>query len=142
MGLCRFFCRLRSGSDCLGMKPEPLKRYVWKRTPDPSSRREMSRLSPEEEAAVRLALNVLRTQHGGEWKAVAAALRSNKRTITKLMCFERRITATYALRIARLLREPLASVQTGAFMANHQCPSCGAVTLNGRAVSPKRKSLR
>lgn len=114
--------------------PEPLKRYVWKRAPNPSSRREMGRLAPDEEASVRLALEVLRAQHAGSWKAVAAALKSNKRTLTKLLCFERRITATYALRVARLLGEPLGNILSGAFKANHECPTCGAVTLNGRAV--------
>ena len=88
-------------------KAVPLKTFSWKRAPDPNSRREMSRLTPEEESSVRVALEVLRAQHGGEWKAVAAALKSNKRTLTKLLCFERRITATYALRVARLLGESL-----------------------------------
>lgn len=120
---------------------ESPKRTVWKRAPDPNSRREMSRLTPEEEASVRLALEVLRAQHGGEWKAVAAALKSNKRTLTKLTCFERRISAAYALRVARLLGEPLGNVLSGTFKANHECPACGAVTLNGRAV-PRRKGAR
>jgi len=122
------------------MKETP-KRIVWKRAPDPNSRREMSRLTPEEEASVRLALEVLRAQHAGSWKAVAAALKSNKRTLTKLTCDGRRITAAYALRIARLLGEPLGNVLSGAFKANHECPACGAVTLNGRAVL-RRKGAR
>ena len=123
------------------MKQDSPKRIVWKRAPDPNSRREMSRLTPEEEASVRLALEVLPAQHAGSWKAVAAALKSNKRTLAKLLCFERRISAAYALRVARLLGEPLGDVLSGTFKANHECPTCGAVTLRGRAV-PRRKGAR
>ncbi len=52
---------LSRGPIVASMKESP-KRTVWKRAPDPNSRREMSRLTAEEEASVRLALEVLRAQ--------------------------------------------------------------------------------
>lgn len=116
----------------------PLKTTSWRRAPDPSARREQGRLLPEEEARVRLALEVLRA-HYGQWKDVARELKSNKRTLTKLLCFERRITATYALRVARLIGEPLGEILSGAFQGRHECPTCGAVTMNGKATSQARR---
>lgn len=106
------------------MKPEPLKRTVWKRVPNPNSRSELNRLLPEEEPRVRAALDVAKIRFCN-WKGVAVALRSNKGTITRLICRERRITPTYAMRVARMLGVPLGDIISGKFPSPHECPMCG-----------------
>jgi hypothetical protein len=106
------------------MKPEPLKRIFWQRTPHPNSRSELNRLSPEEDTRVRSALDVARIRFGN-WKGLAAALKTNKRTITRLLRRERRITPAYAMRLARVLGVALGDILTGKFPQPGECPLCG-----------------
>jgi hypothetical protein len=107
-----------------GMKPASLQRVVWKRAPNPNSRAELNRLLPEEEDRVRAAMDVLRIRLGN-WKYVAAALKSNKRSITHVISATRRITPAFAMRVARLLGVPLGDVLSGAFPRPGECPMCG-----------------
>jgi hypothetical protein len=102
------------------MKPEPIKRYVWKRAPNPNSRTELSRLLPIEEQRLRAAMDVLRIRYGN-WASVAAAMRINKRGI----CVGRRISPAFATRVARLLGESLGDILSGKFPRANECPMCG-----------------
>lgn len=87
---------------------------------------------------MRFALFVLHGQYGS-WQGVAGALKSNKRLLTKLTYGERLISPAYALRIARLLGEPVSDIFSGAFQHRNECPSCGARIMNGRVAPPMRR---
>jgi hypothetical protein len=105
--------------------PEPLKRTVWKRAPNPSSRAELNRLLPEEETRVRAVMRVLYIRLGS-WKRVAAELKVNKRSITHVVSATRRITPAFAMRVARLLGESIGDIFSGKFPRQGECPMCGS----------------
>ena len=86
-------------------------RKVWRRPPIPDPRRDFGRLTPDEQANVLRAMAVLRSRLG-TWLAVAKALRVNKRTMNRARSGRRRVTPAFALRVARLLGEPLGKVLT------------------------------
>jgi len=104
---------------------KPLKSITWKRPPNPNSLREKHRLTEEEEAGVRRALGALRIRLGN-WRNVAKALKTDRTTITRVVCIRKRASAGFAVRVARLLGIPVADVLTGSFPKPKQCPFCGS----------------
>ncbi len=123
------------------MKQDLPRRMVWKRAPNPNSRSELNRLTPEEEVRVRTALDVAKIRFGN-WKGVAAALKSNKRTLTSLTCLKERITPAYAIRVARMLGVPLGDILAGKFPRAGECPMCGHVDEPDRGFSLGRRVAR
>lgn len=107
-------------------------RKVWKRPENENSRKMLDRLTPQEEERVRRAMDVLRVRFGN-WRRVAVALKTNRTTITRVVCIRKRATPAFALRVARLLGVPLGDVLSGAFPRAGQCPLCGHQT-HGKVV--------
>ena len=87
-------------------------------------RRELGRLTETEQANVLRALVVLRYRLG-EWRAVAQALSVDRRTMMRARAGTARVTACFALRVARALGEPLGNVITGRLPAPGSCQTCG-----------------
>jgi hypothetical protein len=98
-------------------------RTVWRKALSPDSLREKNRLTESEELNVRKAMLVLLIRHGN-WRQVAKALKTNRVTITRVVCIRRRATPAFAMRVARLLGEPLGDVLSGAFPRAGECPMC------------------
>ena len=63
----------------------------------------MSDLTEKEQRAVRVTLRFLRVRSGGVWEPVAKALHTKANAISKTVAGSREVTASLALRIARLL---------------------------------------
>ena len=99
-------------------------RTVWRKAPVPDPRRELSRLTATERENVLRALVVLHCRRG-TWQAVASALQVDYRTMIRMRMAKQRVTVTFALRVARLLGEPLGEILTGRFPAPEACPTCG-----------------
>jgi hypothetical protein len=99
-------------------------KQVWKRAGTKRCREsDLDVLTPEEADRVRTAMDVLRITYG-DWRKVAKALKSNRTTITRIVCIRRKCTPTFAARVARLLGIPLGEILSGAFPK--ECPLCGA----------------
>ena len=88
-------------------------RKVWRRPSPPDPRRSLGRLTETESANVLRAMAVLR-QRLGTWRKVAVALRVDRRTMMRARAGTARVTAAFALRVARALGEPLGDVLTQA----------------------------
>lgn len=83
----------------------------------------MSDLTAEEQANVRVALRFLRARFG-VWATVAKALRVNRRHVSRMM-YGRTVTASVAMRTARLCNVPVDDVLSGRFPDKNVCPHCG-----------------
>lgn len=85
----------------------------------------MSDLDAKEQLHVRAALRHL---HGrmGTWTAVAAALHTQPRTLEGA-AQKRTITASLAIRVARLLNVMVDDLLVGRFLPPGACPNCGHV---------------
>ncbi len=101
-------------------------KQVWKRETKQSTRMGKDRLTPEEQANLRRAMDVLRIRYRS-WVKVATALKTDRTTVTRVLHIRRWATPAFALRVARLLGEPLGDVLTGAFPRPGQCPMCGHI---------------
>lgn len=83
----------------------------------------MTDLTTEEQAHVRAALRFLRARCGG-WMPLAKAIRSTDRGLRKLMAGAT-VTASIAMRVARLADQPVSDVLGGAYPPVGTCPHCG-----------------
>lgn len=99
-------------------------RKTWKKERQPRATDRLDRLTPEEEANVYAAMNVLRIRYGG-MDGVAKAMGASKFAVQTAMQKGRRPTAGLALKAARLAGVPVEDVLTGAFPKPGACPMCG-----------------
>jgi len=83
----------------------------------------MSDLDQKEQAHVRAALHYLRIQLGGV-KPVAVAIRADHCVLRKVMNGERGVSASIALRVARLLDVPFDDLLVGRYKPG-ACTKCG-----------------
>jgi len=98
---------------------------VWRKDRPANETRRASDLTPEEQAATRRALHVLRRRLGG-WEALGKALRVNRATLqgygSKLAP-----SAGVALRAARLAGVTVEELLAGRWPVEGACPHCGRV---------------
>lgn len=83
----------------------------------------MSDLDPREQNHVRAALHYLRIQLGG-LKPVAKALQAKYKTLLNTTSGRNAVSASIALRVARLLDAPFDDLLAGRFRPG-TCPKCG-----------------
>lgn len=83
----------------------------------------MSDLDLNEQSNVRATLNFLRGQMGG-FVAVAKALRFDYRTVVRSATGRRDVTASMAIRVARLLDASVDDLLAGRYRPG-ACPKCG-----------------
>lgn len=86
----------------------------------------MSDLDPKEQNHVRVALRYL---HGRlkTWASVADAVHINETTLTQVLSGRRSVTASAAIRVARLLGVMIDDLLVGKFLPPGACPNCGHV---------------
>lgn len=99
-------------------------KQTWKRAPKPSHRMGKDRLTPEENANLRRAMDVLRIRYRS-WVKVAVALKTDRTTVTRVINIRKWATPAFALRVARLLGVPLGDMLSGAWPREGECPMCG-----------------
>jgi hypothetical protein len=85
----------------------------------------MSDLDETEQKHVRTALRFLRTRLG-TWACVAEALRMSPRTLEKVTGNTGRVTASIALRVARLAGTTVDDLISGNYLPG-ACPRCGHI---------------
>jgi len=83
-------------------------------------------LEPEQRN-VRTALRYLRVRTGG-WITVAAALHCKPDTLGKIVSGRRGVTASLAVRIARLVEVSIDELLDGRALPAQLCPHCGRPT--------------
>jgi len=86
----------------------------------------MSDLTAAEQAHVRAALRFLRARCG-TLATLAKALRTEARHISKVASGRHGVSASLAVRVARLASVGVDEVLTGRFPPAGTCPNCGAV---------------
>ena len=87
----------------------------------------MSDLDEKEQNHVRTALRYLRNRVGA-WAPVAKAVRSTQDTLQHTVCLHGRpVSASMALRVARVLDVPIDDLLAGRFLPAGACPHCGHV---------------
>ena len=86
----------------------------------------MSDLDQKEQNHVRAALRFLQRSLG-TWEAAAKALRTTSGTLKKVMGGKDSISASMALRTARLLGVMMDDLLVGRFLPPGACPNCGQV---------------
>lgn len=86
----------------------------------------MSDLDQKEQTHVRAALRFLNRQLG-TWAAVAESIRSTPGTLKKVMGGRDSISASMALRVARLLGVMMDDLLVGRFLPPGACQNCGHV---------------
>ena len=85
----------------------------------------MSRdLLEPEQRNVRTALRYLRVRAGG-WVTVAAALKCQAESLGKIVSGRRGVTASLAVRVARLVEVSIDVLLDGCAMPPRTCPHCG-----------------
>lgn len=85
----------------------------------------MSDLDETEQRHVRTALRFMRTRLG-TWASVAEALRMSPRTLEKVTGNKGRVTASIAIRVARLTGATIDDIISGNYLPG-ACPRCGHV---------------
>lgn len=83
----------------------------------------MSDLDTKEQDHVRAAIHYLRIQTGG-LKSIAAALRADAMALGKVANGSKTVSASLALRVARLLDVPFDDLLLGRYKPG-ACPKCG-----------------
>lgn len=83
----------------------------------------MADLTTQEQTHVRTALRFLRSRCGG-WEPLAKALRSTAGYLTNVAGTDT-VSASIAIRVARLAGVPVDDVLTGNYPAPGTCPYCG-----------------
>lgn len=86
----------------------------------------MSDLNPAEQQHVRAALRVLHRRMG-TWAAVAAALHCSPRSLEPVTAGRSPVSASIALRTARLAGVMIDDLLVGRFLPPGACPNCGFV---------------
>lgn len=85
----------------------------------------MTDLTDKEQAHVRTALLFLRRRFGG-WASLARALGFQYDTVEKVANARgRSVTASMALRVARLIDTPVDDLLAGRWLPGRTCPHCG-----------------
>ena len=84
----------------------------------------MTDLTTQEQENVRGALLFLRTRCGG-WKPLTKALRFQGKTLLHVSGGSRPVSASMAVRVARLASVSVDDVLTGKYPAQGTCPHCG-----------------
>lgn len=92
----------------------------------------MTDLTTEEQANVRTALRFLRVRAGG-WEPVARALHFDPSLLGKVTS-GRTVTASMAVRVARLAHVGVDDVLTGRYPNPNACPHCGQVSVPAAAL--------
>lgn len=85
----------------------------------------MNDLDEKEQKHVRTAMRFLRRRIG-TWASVADGLRMSVRTLETVVSGRGQVTASVALRVARLANTPFDDLVAGHFMPG-ACPRCGYV---------------
>lgn len=83
----------------------------------------MSDLTPEEQINVRTALKFLRARSGG-WEPLAKVLGFKPLTLSNVVG-GRTVSASLAVRVARLADVPVDDVLAGRYPGEGTCPYCG-----------------
>src|SRR5271166_457942 len=96
---------------------------VWRKDRPANETRRASDLTPEEQAATRRALHVLRQRLGG-WEALGEALRVKTATL-QAHGSTRAPSAAVALRAARLAGVAVEELLAGRWPVEGSCPHCG-----------------
>jgi hypothetical protein len=91
-------------------------RQVWRKHPAAPPKR--YKLTPEEQARVKLAMHVLRVRLGG-WAEVAAATGYTYKAVTLASSPRVKVSGSMALRVAGAAGMPLEAMLAGC------CPMCG-----------------
>lgn len=89
----------------------------------------MTDLTTQEQAHVRIALRFLRARCGG-WMSLAKAIHSTDRGLRRLMAGGT-VTASIAVRVARLAGQSVSDVLGGAYPPAGTCPHCGHSSATG-----------
>jgi hypothetical protein len=99
------------------------KREVWVKPRPQNETRRISDLTPEEAAATRRALHVLRRRLGS-WEALGEALRT-KTTTLQGYGSKKAPSAAIAIRAARVAGVAIEEVLAGRWPVEGACPHCG-----------------
>ena len=86
----------------------------------------MSDLDAKEQQYVRVALRHLHRTLGA-WAPVAAGLKTTAVTVRMVACGQNAVSASLALRVARLLNVMVDDLLVGKFLPPGACPNCGHV---------------
>lgn len=86
----------------------------------------MSDLDAKEQQHVRTALRLLRNRLG-TWVSVADGLNMNSSNLEKTVRGGQRVSASLAIRVARLLNVMIDDLLVGRFLPPGACPNCGHV---------------
>jgi len=86
----------------------------------------MSDLDAKEQQHVRAALRLLRNRLG-TWVSVADGLNMNSSNLEKTVRGGQRVSASLAIRVARLLNVMVDDLLVGRFLPPGACPNCGQV---------------
>lgn len=87
----------------------------------------MSDLTAKEQGAVRVAIRFLKAR-AGMWAPLAKTLRVHRRTLGAIASGRLPVTASVAVRVARLAGVGVDDVLLGRFPPAGACPHCGHVT--------------
>ena len=104
---------------------------TWTRPRPATETRRASDLTPEEQAATKRALTVLR-RRVGTYKALGEALKVNPETLRWYGSRRGRPTAGVALRAARLAGVAVEELVAGRWPVEGACPHCGRAQLVAR----------
>lgn len=110
-----------------------VRRVHWKRPRKPRETEGVNRLSVEEAENVMAALRALHARRGG-WKAVARAMRLNKRQMSRFVTGEAPATAGMAIRVAKVAGVTVDAVLSGEFARPEKCPMCGRLLDQARQI--------
>jgi len=99
-------------------------RTVWKREPAPRKYERVNRLSPEQEARVRAAIEVLRVRIG-TLRGVARAMGVNPDLVTRAARKGGKPSPGLAIHVAALAKVPVDDILQGRFPRPGACPMCG-----------------
>jgi hypothetical protein len=96
----------------------------WRKPTVARARLGPDRLSPEEAANVRKALFYLRARQGGSLQ-LAEALGVSLSAVGRALLAKGQPSAGLALRAAKLAKQPIDALLSGAFPSEGACPHCG-----------------
>jgi hypothetical protein len=97
---------------------------TWRKPKGSVATRYTPDLTGDEHGNVRRALHVLRRRYGS-WEALASALSTKYKTLTKAGSKASKPSVGLALRAARLVGVPLEDVLSGRWPKAGACPMCG-----------------
>jgi hypothetical protein len=106
-----------------------MKQIVWKRKKEPAqpggkTLHKVGKLSPEEQACVRVAFGVLKVRYGTVTK-IAEAMGVPAKSLKNTFGIRGNVTVGMALEVARLAGVRIDAVLDGEFPEPGACPMCG-----------------